>query len=231
VLAAGEQALTRAAGLLGKYDYKRRATIEARLDQALRRARAHPYLTYQLAGTDADQAWRLTWTVDQPALDAAISLDGVVLLCSNVPPDRCSAPELVIRHKGQIGVEQTIDFLKSPVQIRPLWLHSPRRIAGLTLLIMLAVLLAALVEHQVRAWIARTGQLVRGLMPDKRDTTRPTAKALLRAFQDYALIIMHLADGSTMIHAPKLRPVQQQIWSIMDLPPVLLEPLRAGSGK
>ena len=83
VLAAGEQALTRLVGLLGKYDYKRRATIEARIDQALHRTRAHPYLTYQLAGTDADQAWRVTWTVDQPALDAAVSLDGVVLLCSN----------------------------------------------------------------------------------------------------------------------------------------------------
>ena len=162
----------------------------------------------------------MTWTREQPALDAAVSLDGVVLLCSNVPADRCSATELVIRHKGQIGVEQTIDFLKSPVQIRPLWLHAPQRIAALTLLIMLAVLLAALVEHQVRAWIARTGALVHGVMPDKRDTARPTATALLRTFHDYAVILIHLADGTTTIHAPKLRPVQQQIWSIMDLPPL-----------
>lgn len=230
-LAAGEQALTRLAGLLGKYAYKRRATIEARIDQELRRTRAQPYLTSHLAGTDADQAWHLTWTRDQPALEAAASLDGVVLLCSNVPADRCSAPDLVIRHKGQIGVEQTIDFLKSPVQLRPLWLHSPRRIAGLTLLIMLAVLLAALVEHQVRAWIARTGDLVSGLMPDKRDTPRPTATALLRAFHDYVVILLHLTDGSTAVQFPKLRPVQQQIWSILDLPPLRLEPLRAGSGK
>jgi transposase len=231
VLAAGEQALTRLAGLLGKYDYKRRSTIEARLDQALHRARAHPYLTPHLEGSDADQAWRLTWTVDQQALAVAASLDGVVLLCSNVPPDRCSASELVIRHKGQIGVEQTIDFLKSPVQIRPMWLHSPQRIAGLTLLSMLAVLLAALVEHQVRAWIARTAVLVHGVMPHKRDTARPTASALLRTFHDYALVLIHAADGSTSALLPKLRPVQHQIWSIMGLPPLRLEPLRVESGK
>lgn len=230
-LAAGEQALTRLAGLLGKYTYKRRAAIEARIDHELRRTHAQPYLTYHLAGTDADQAWQLTWTRDQGALNTAASLDGVVLLCSNVPPERCSAPDLVIRHKGQIGVEQTIDFLKSPVQLRPLWLHSPRRIAGLTLLIMLAVLLAALVEHQVRAWIERTGNLVHGLMPDTRDTPRPTATALLRAFHDYALVLVHSADGSTALHLPKLRPVQQQIWSIMGLPPLRFEPLPAGGGK
>jgi transposase len=231
VLATGHQALTRLAGLLGKYDYKRRSTIEARIEQALRRTRAQPYLTCHLAGTDGDQDWHLTWTVNQPALDTATCLDGVVLLCTNVPPDRCSATDLVIRHKSQIGVEQTIDFLKSPVQIRPLWLHTPRRIAGLTLLIMLAVLLAALVEHQVRAWIARAGDLVQGVMPDGRDTASPTAKALLRTFHDYALILVHLADGTTTVHAPTLRPVQHQIWSIMGLPPLPLEPRRAESGK
>jgi transposase len=230
-LAAGERELSRLARWLGKYDYKRRATIEARIEQALRRTHAQPYLSYRLEGTDTDQAWRLTWTVRQPALEAAAGFDGVVLLCSNVPPDRCSAAELVIRHKGQIGVEQTIDFLKSPVQIRPLWLHSPRRIAGLTLLIMLAVLLAALVEHQVREWIARTGQVLHGLRPERRDTSQPTAKTLLRAFHDYALVLVLYADGSEEVQYPKLRPVQHQIWTIIGLPPLSSYPLQRGSGK
>jgi transposase len=232
VLAAGERELARLAGLLGKYQYKRRASIEARIAHLLRRTQAQPYLACRLEGTDADQAWHLTWTARQAALDQAACFDGVVLLCSNVPPDRCSAAELVLRHKGQIGVEQTIDFLKSPIQIRPMWLHSPRRIAGLTLLIMLAVLLAALVEHQVRAWIARTGELLRGVLPERRDTPYPTATALLRAFRDYALVVIHFANGATEVHYPKLRPLQQQIWTIMGLPPpASLNPGGRGSGK
>lgn len=219
-VAAGEQALARIRALLGKYDYTRRATIEARLEQALRRAHAHPYLATLLEGTDADRAWRLTWTVRQDAVSAAARFDGVVLLCSNVPADRCSAAELVVKHKGQIGVEQTIDFLKSPVQIRPMWLHSPTRLAGLTLLIMLAVLVATLLEHQVRRWIARTGDLLRGLMPEGRDNPYPTAKALLRAFRDYALVLLRHPNGAEEVHYPKLRSVQQQVWSIMDLAPL-----------
>jgi hypothetical protein len=67
-----------------------------------------------------------------------------------------------------------------------MWLHSPTRLAGWTLLIMLAVLLAALVEHQVRRWIARTGALLHGLLPEGHDTPFPTAKMLLRTFRDYA---------------------------------------------
>lgn len=92
--------------------------------------------------------------------------------------------------KAQVRIEQTIDFIKSPVQIRPMWLHSPKRLAGLTLLIMVAVLVAALLEHQVRCWIAKTGRLVRGLRPEGRDDPYPTAKALLKAFQHYALVLV-----------------------------------------
>jgi len=72
--------------------------------------------------------------------------NGVVLLCTNVPMERLSPGEVMKKYKEQVSVEQTFDFFKSPVQIRPLWLHSPRRLAGLTLLIMLAVLIATLHE-------------------------------------------------------------------------------------
>lgn len=219
-LAAGEAALTRLRGLLGKYDYTRRSTIEARIEQALRRAHATPYLTVTLVGREGARTWTLTWQVDQAAVDLAARFAGVVLLCSNVPADRCTAPALVVKHKGQIGVEQTIDFLKSPVQIRPMWLHSPTRLAGLTLLIMLAVLVAALVEHQVRRWIARTGELLHGLMPEGRDNPYPTAKMLLRTFRDYALVRIRSADGDEEVHYPPLRPIPAQIWSIMGLAPL-----------
>jgi transposase len=220
VVAAGEQALRRVAGLLGKYDYKQQALILTRIEQALQRTRARPYFTYTLTGTDQDQAWTLTWHLCSDVLEAAARFDGLALLCSNVPPERATAAELLTHQKGQIGIEQTIDFLKSPVQIRPLWLHSPRRLAGLTLLIMLAVLVAALLEHHVRQWLARTGTLLHGLMPDGRDTPFPTAKALLRAFRDYAVVVVHYPDGTEEVHYPHLRPVQHQIWSILGLPPL-----------
>ncbi len=98
-----------------------------------------------------------------------------------------------------------------------MWLHSPRRLTGLTLLIMIAVLVAGLLEYQVRRHITQTGELVRGLMPENRDNPYPTAKKLLRAFRSYALVIVRHPDGQEEVHYPKLRPVQQQIWNIMQL--------------
>jgi transposase len=217
VVQAGEQALERIAGLLGKYDYTTRARIAARVEQALRKAKAQAYLGYILTEPTAAQGWSLQWAVHQEALADAACFDGVALLCSNVPQARLSAGGVMVKYKSQVNVEQTIDFIKSPVQIRPLWLHSPQRIAGLTLLIMIAVLVATLLEQAVRRWIAQTDEVLHGLMPEKRDTAYPTATALLRAFADYAWVIVRAGDGREEVHYPRLRPVQQQIWDILEL--------------
>jgi transposase len=214
---AGVSGLERIRRLLGKYSYTTRAWIEARVEQTLRKAKAQLYLGFTLSEPTAEQGWSLQWEVRQEALAEAACFDGVALLCSNVAPARLSAGAVMVKYKSQVNVEQTIDFIKSPVQIRPLWLHSPQRIAGLTLVIMIAVLVATLLEQEVRRWIAETGQVLEGLMPEKRDTVHPTATALLRAFADYAWVVVRQADGMEEVHHPRLRPVQQQIWDILEL--------------
>ena len=137
------------------------------------------------------------------------------------------------KYKEQVVAEQAIDFIKSPVQIRPMWLHQPRRIAGLTLLIMLATLLGALLERQVRRWIAKQGarcQGLQGLRPGHRRTKVPTAEAWLRAFTDYTLVLVR-QRGREELHVPDLRPLQQQIWDALQLPPIAELTLAGGSGK
>lgn len=219
-LTGGAQALQRIAKLLGKYDYTTRQVIERRLTKALAQSGAQRYFSYTLHGSDEDQAWRLDWQRQDEVIQEATQFDGIALLCTNVPAARLTSAEVMAKYKEQVYVEQTIDFIKSPVQIRPMWLHSPKRLAGLTLLIMIAVLVAGLLEYQVRRYIAETGQLVRGLMPERRDNPYPTAEKLLKAFQDYTLVLVRHPDGREELHYPKLRPVQQQIWNIIGLPPV-----------
>jgi len=190
-LEEAEQALQRIARLLGRYDYTHRSLIQSRIDQALKKAHAQAYFHVTLTGIDEDQAWELHWERQATILAQAECFDGVVLLCTNIPAKQLSAAGVMTKYKTQINVEQTIDFIKSPVQIRPMWLHSPKRLAGLTLLIMIAVLLAGLLEYQVHRHVAHTGELVRGLMPKNYDNPHPTAKKMLRTFQSYTLVIVH----------------------------------------
>jgi transposase len=60
-LEVGGKALERIAGLLGNYDYTTRARIEARVEQALRKAKAQAYLGYVRTESTAKQGWSLRW--------------------------------------------------------------------------------------------------------------------------------------------------------------------------
>jgi len=219
-LAAGERELQRIARLLGKYTSKRAGVITARIERALRRAHAQKYYAYTLTGSEAKQDWQLSWGTRADVIAEEQRFDGVSLLVTNAPASDLDAGTALIKYKGQSGMEQTIDFLKSPVEIRPLWFHNPRRIAALTLLIMIAVMIAGLIEQEVRRWIAQTGCLIGGLVPEGRDNAYPTARRLLRAFEEYTLVSAHHEDGSECLHYPRLNPVQQQIWEILKLLPL-----------
>ena len=231
VLEAGEKAFQRVARLVGKYGYTTHQRIEDRIEQALVKAGAREYFQYWVLGRKGDRPEALWWGLREEAVAAAERFDGIALLCTSIPSERLSDRAALAKYKEQVQVEQTIDFLKSPIQIRPMWLHSPKRLAGLTLLIMIAVLVAALLEHQVRRWVQESGQLLRGLMPERRDNPYPTARALLRAFEDYALVLIMHSSGEEKVHYSKLRPVQQQIWEIMGLDPLPGQILTEGSGK
>ena len=211
----GEQALQRIACLLGKYDYTSRVTILNRLETALKKPDARNYFTFQLSGSDEKQDWQLSWNTNLEAIEQAAHFDGVVLLCTNGPTERLTAGQLVKKYKEQVSAEQTFDFIKSPIQIRPLWLHSPRRLAGLTFLIMLAVLVASLLEYYVRKHIIENKKLLKGLMPENRDNPYPTAEKLLKAFQDYTLVLVRFSDDQSRLHYPKPRPIQRQILDIL----------------
>jgi transposase len=219
-LTTGQAALERIASLLGKYQYQTRAFIARRIEEELRRARATGHFRYTLTGTDGKRDWRLSWERDETAIALAQSFDGVMLLCTNTPADELTPDEAFRKHKEQIGVEQTIDFIKSPIQIRPTWLHLPKRIAGLTLLVMIAVLVAMLLEFEVRRLLKEQNKQIKGLRPEGRKDPLPTAKSLLRAFSDYTLVVVRHADGAQEIHYPKFRPVPQQIWDLLNLPPL-----------
>jgi transposase len=227
-LEKGESALKRIARLLGKYQYRQRDFIEQRIREELRRAKAANYFTYTLSGTDGERDWRLQWERNEPAIAQAASFDGISLLCTNAPANALSSDDAWRKYKEQIGVEQAIDFIKSPVQIRPTWLHLPQRIAGLTLLVMIAVLIAMLLEFEVRKLLKEHKKQIKGLRPEGRKTPAPTAKSLLRAFNDYSLVVIKHIDGTAEVHYPKLKSVPQQIWDLLKLPPLSAETPRTG---
>jgi hypothetical protein len=216
--AVGETALTQIARRRGRYGYTSRAVIESWLQAALKKAMAQGYYRYTLAGAEGSSRWELRWEQAEAAIREAAQFDGVTVRVTNVGLERLGAEGAMRKYREQVCVEQTIDFLKSPVQIRPMWLHKPKRLAGL-------------LETRVRHWIQETGGLVTRLKPEGRDNAYPTAQALLRAFADSTLVVIQQAVGQETVHYPTVCPVQQQIWDILKLPPLPGQLAPAKSGK
>ncbi len=103
--------------------------------------------------------------------------------------------------------------------VAPLFLKTPRRIAALVFLIMVGAMVAGLIERQVRRVVAKLQQPIKGLMPEGRDTLRPTLKRLFKAFADYSLVLVKDEQGRTATSRfARLNPVQEQILNVLGLP-------------
>ena len=103
--------------------------------------------------------------------------------------------------------------------VAPLFLKTPQRIAALVFLIMVGALVAGLIERQVRRVLAELQQPITGLMPEGRDTLRPTVERLFKAFADYSLVQVKDVQGQVIeTRFARLNPVQDQILEVLGLP-------------
>ena len=88
------------------------------------------YVKFRLGETDIER------------YDSIIQQESCFVLVDNVPKERCSDKEVLEHYKGQWRIENTFQFIKTPLDFGPLWLNTPKRIKALLFLIILAVLTA-----------------------------------------------------------------------------------------
>lgn len=123
---------------------------------------------------------RFRFTFDDAAVKHDEQYDGYSVLVATLPADQASADELFTQFKQQSYSEQVNSQFKGPLEIRPVFLHSPRRVEALVFLMMIALTLYYLLQRLYR-------QSVPANAPVKE--RRTTTKTLLRAFASYTLLI------------------------------------------
>lgn len=146
---------------------------------------------------------------DSEAIREAERLDGRYCLVSN--DHSLSADELFAAYKRQHLVEGRFADFKGPLAVRPVFLHSNRRIAALVGVISLALLIYGLVERTVR----------RGLQTLAADELRLLQKRIGRATsrkifdQLRGLTTVRARDGPTRLAQP--RPAQQLVLRLLEI--------------
>jgi transposase len=169
--------------------YRDRALVERKVAVAL--AKVAPYLSVTIAETP--DRLTLSWRLNRPALAQDAQFDGVYCLLTNDTAPEASLHRVFHDYKGQAKVEGRFRAVKAPpIQVRPVWLHQPQRIASLVFVVMVALFVFALIEREARRVVQQTGEPFRGVRPDRRDRLPITPPVLFEAFHSLTLLKQRL---------------------------------------
>jgi hypothetical protein len=150
---------------------------------------------------------RLTFTFDAAAAAADAPHDGLAVLLTTAPLTR-SGDELFTLFKQQNFIELLHHQWKTPLAVRPVFLHSPERVEALVCLMQLALQAYQVLERRYRQTVAADAPV---------RERRMTAESLLRAFKGYGLLVRYAPVGR-VIHATRLTRQQRQILNQLSLP-------------
>jgi transposase len=146
---------------------------------------------------------------DNGAIAEAERLDGRYCLVSN--DHSLSADDLFAAYKRQHLVEGRFADLKGPLAVRPVFLHTNRRISALVAVISLALLLYGLVERSVRRGLQTLRAHERQLL--QKRIGRATGRKIFDQLR--SLTAVRARDGPARLAQP--RPAQQLLLRLLDL--------------
>ncbi len=221
-MSAIEAELQRIQGLVNKYDYKTPEIIVRRVQQkAFKKRAARHYFAIEVVThpEQPDAPLALHYTIDQERVARDAELDGVYLLVAGGPAAQWNDASLLQEWKGQYKVEHCFRLTNQLFLCGPVFLKNAHRIVSLIWLIMVGCLVAGLLERQIRRALAERHEPIHGLMPEGRDTLKPSVTRILQAFSDYSLVLIKRVDGRLLQREfARPTPVQQQILQVLELP-------------
>jgi len=153
--------------------------------------------------------------LDKIRYDAAS--DGCFPLISN---DRLLSDAAVLAaYRYQPNLERRHHLLKSVQDASPVLLHNPARIEALFCCQFLALLVAALIEREVRTGMRQADLDKIGLYPEFRNCTAPSTERILEIFAPVARHHLHHDGTLVKTFQPELTAQQLQVLDLMGLTP------------
>lgn len=152
------------------------------------------------------QRWYLGWRVQ----------------ATNLPEQRMTLEQAVVHYHGGWSLERDFHLVKDrPLGISPLYVRTDEQIIGLTRLLTLALRLMTLIETQVRRGLTEKAETLAGLYEGqaRRETSRPTAVRLLKAFARAEITLTQAEFGSQHLwHITPLSSLLERILAHLRLP-------------
>lgn len=194
----------------GLLDVTLRSQAQTRTKRAWGTHPAQEVTTYTLG---------LTVTRNVAAIAQAEAHLGWRVYVSNQPPETLGMAAALLAYREEYVIERGFSRLKgAPLSLRPWFVSRDDHATGLLRLLSLGLRVLTLVEHTIRTQVQREHTSVAGLAAGQphRTTTRPTTEAVLRAFQQITLTIIHL-PGQVIHHLTPLSALQERLLALARL--------------
>jgi transposase len=187
-------------------------TIEEQLEE--HRVRAYGN---RPTGVRVERVLSVRSGVDASAVEEAIRCLGWRVYVTNQPTELLPLEQAILAYREEYLVEHGFGrVIGKPLSLSPMYVHSEQRATGLVRLLSIGLRVLTLLEFQVRQRLTDQQETLAGVYAGnpKRTTQRPTAEALLGAFQGIHLSIITLGQQLHR-HLTPLSALQQRILSLL----------------
>jgi transposase len=195
------------------------------VERSVRAYGSHP------AAVRVERTFHLHSEVDQAAVSAATRRLGWRVYVTNHPEQTLSLEQGVLAYREEYLVERGFGrVIGKPLSLSPMYVQSDQRATGLIHLLSVALRILTLLEGRCRQRLADQHESLPGLYAGnpKRATSRPTAEALLQAFQLIHLSVVVLGQQAHR-HLTPLSELQQRILGLLDVSSIIYGRLGAES--
>lgn len=132
----------------------------------------------------------------QEVRGAWLERESAFVLITNLADDVWDDLEILEMYKDQTKVEQGFRVFKHPIMDQGTLFKNPERVEAFGYLAIIALIVAAVLQHRVRANLQREKTTVR-LNLQERKTDRPTSVALLKELNSLCVVRHRLPSGYT----------------------------------
>jgi len=159
--------------------------------------------------------FQLSYEIDGPKMAEESQTDGVFPLVSNVT--ELSELELLHAYKRQPTIEKRFSQLKTDFAAAPVYLKEVRRIQALLCLYFFALLVEALLEHELRRAMQREQIEALPIYPEGRPCCWPTARRLLDLFEPVQRHTLSRKQQPDEVIVTELTALQRRLLKLLGL--------------
>lgn len=156
------------------------------------------------------------------ALRKEANTDGVFPLVTNLPEKGHKVLDVLQVYRYQPYIERRFENFKTEYAVAPVYLKKSERVVGLVHVYFIALMVAALIEREIRGNMRREGILALPIYPEERECRAPTSPRIFGTFSQVDWF-RQIAAGIPTVFPVKLTETQAQVLGLLKLPRSIYE--------